>query len=183
MRPLNSIFILVVAYLSVFLSAWLEWPRLIFGTSIVLLPALMVYVGMTQGLPTITMASIGSGLCFDAMSANPLGVSILPLFLIAFIINQCRELLPRADSFAQTVLGAAASAFYPLMTLFLICNVSRLPLLSWRTIWHIIVATIEGGLAAPALFWLFDRLDLALNYRPRYETSFRPDREIKRGRA
>ncbi len=183
MNWLNSIFIFGAAWVMIFLESWLQWPRNFFGTSFALLPGLMVYAGLTRDVPMITAVSLISGLCFDAMSANPLGVSILPLFLIAFIIFQCRELLLRENTFAQMVLGAGAAVFYQLMTLFLVCSVGISPLLGWKTIWHIFVALVSGGLATPVLFILFDRLDQALNYRPRVETSFRPDREIKRGRA
>ncbi len=183
MNQLNSIFVFAAVWLTVFLESWLDLPRHLFGTSIALLPGLMVYTGLTRGLGMITAVSLFGGLMFDSMSANPLGVSILPLFLIGFLIFLYRELLLRENPFAQFVLGAAASGFYPLMTLFLICNVGVVPLIGWKTVWHILVSMIEGGIATPVLFMMFDRLDLALNYRPRTETSFRPDREIKRGRA
>jgi cell shape-determining protein MreD len=183
MNWFSSIFIYATAYLSVFVSSWIAWPRQLLGIGINLLPGLMVYTGLTQGLPTITAVSLCGGMWFDAMSGNPLGTSVLPLFLIGFIIHQCRELLLRANVFANCVLGAAASLFYPLMTLFLLCNLGTVPLLGWKTIWHLLVSTVEGGLITPLLFMMFDRLDQALNYRPRHETSFRPDRQIKRGRA
>ena len=40
-----------------------------------------------------------------------------------------------------------------------------------------------GGLMTPVWFWIFDRLLLALSYQPLNQSSFRPDRQIKRGRS
>jgi hypothetical protein len=39
------------------------------------------------------------------------------------------------------------------------------------------------GAATPVCFKLLDRLRGALEYQPVIQTSFRPDREIKRGRG
>ena len=41
---------------------------------------------------------------------------------------------------------------------------------------------LGGALFTPLFFLLFDRLNRALNYAPNSQTSFRQDREIKRGR-
>ena len=43
------------------------------------------------------------GLWFDSLSANPLGVSVLPLFLVGLAIHLNRELILRDQAFAQVV--------------------------------------------------------------------------------
>ena len=61
------------------------------------------------------------GLWFDSLSANPLGVSVLPLFVVGLAIHVKRELIVRDQTFAQVVLGAAAPALaVPLLTLLLL---------------------------------------------------------------
>jgi hypothetical protein len=42
--------------------------------------------------------------------------------------------------------------------------------------------TAGGAVATPVIFALFGWCDHALGYQPRLETSFRSDREIRRGR-
>jgi hypothetical protein len=42
--------------------------------------------------------------------------------------------------------------------------------------------TAGGAVATPFIFALMDKCNRALGYQPTQETSFRPDREIKRGR-
>ena len=49
------------------------------GAQIDLLPALMVYAALNAGLPTVALLAVFGGLWFDTLSANPLGISILPL--------------------------------------------------------------------------------------------------------
>ena len=84
------------------------------GAQITLLPALMVYASLTSGIGTVALLAVCGGLWRDSLSADPLGVSILPLFLIGFIILWKRDLLLRENQFAQMALGLAAGAVFPL---------------------------------------------------------------------
>jgi cell shape-determining protein MreD len=122
------------------------------------------------------------GLWFDTLSANPLGVSILPLMLVGFPIYLRRDLILRGLPFAQFVLGAIASAIVPLLTVLFLLNGGKQPLIGWGSLWQLIVMTLGGALLTPVIFALFVWCDRALGYQPRTETSFRADREIHRGR-
>jgi rod shape-determining protein MreD len=182
MNWFNTIAILVVAYLAVFAQATLNEFRFGFGAQIDLLPSLVVYASLSGGVLTLTLVAVCGGLWIDSLSANPLGVSMLPLFLAGLLIQRSRELILRQQPFAQFVLGAAASAAVPFLTLLLLLNTNSQPLVSWFSLWQWIVMGVVGGAVTPLWFLVFDRLGEALNYRPLGETSFRADREIKRGR-
>ncbi len=56
--------------------------RHLLGAQVDLLPVLMVYTALNAGLPVIASLAVLGGLGFDALSANPLGVTILPLFIV-----------------------------------------------------------------------------------------------------
>src|SRR5947207_2858774 len=101
MTPLNSILILLVAFLAVFCEAAFSGFRNLLGAQIDLLPALVVYAALSTGLVTI---------------------------------------------------------------------------------WQLLVMSVGGMIATPALFLLFDWFDGIFTYRRATETSFRPDREIRRSR-
>ena len=105
MNWLNSILILLVAFVAVFLEAAFDGVRHILGAQIDLLPAMMVYAALSSGLLTMTSLAVLGGLWFDTLSANPLGVSIMPLFLVGFLIFLRRDLILRGQLFAQFVLG------------------------------------------------------------------------------
>ena len=182
MNWLNTIFILALAYVAVFLEATFDAPRHWIGAQITLLPALMVYTSLTAGIGSVAALAIFCGLCLDSLSAAPLGVSILPLFVIGFVILQKRDLLLRENRFAQMTLGLAAGALFPLATLFLLLNMGLAPQIGWLVLWQWIVGTLAGGILTPACFTLFDRVRRAFEYPAHNQSSFRPDREIKRGR-
>jgi len=86
MNVFQPILILAAAFLAVFGEATLPFPRSLLGAQVDLLPAIMVYAALNSGLATVVALAILGGLWFDTFSANPLGVTILPLFAIGFAI-------------------------------------------------------------------------------------------------
>jgi rod shape-determining protein MreD len=183
MNILHTILILATAFVLVFLQATVTPWRNLLGAQIDFLPSLMIYTGLSSGITSISLVAICGGIWLDSLSANPLGISVLPLFIIGFIIQRYRGLILRDQSFAQFMLGLGASALAPLITLGLLLNMNEHPLLGWFSIWQWVVMAVGGAVATPIWFWIFDRLLLALSYQPLNENSFRPDRQIKRGRS
>ena len=182
MNLLNTILIFAVAFLAVFGEAALPGMRSLLGAQVDLLPALMVYAGLNASLPVIASLAIFGGLWFDVLSANSLGVSILPLFVLGLVIFMKRDLILSELPFAQLVLGAAASAAVPVLVVLLLLTLGRSPLLGWASLWQWLVMTAGGAIATPIIFELFNWLNQVFGYQVRKETSFRPDREILRGR-
>jgi hypothetical protein len=182
MNWFNTIAILVVAYLAVYVQATFNELRHTLGVQVDLLPSLVVYAGLSGGVVTLSLVAVCSGLWIDSLSVNPLGISVLPLFLIGLLFQRYRDLILREEPFAQFVLGASASAAVPLFTVLLLVNSNAEPLIGWFSIWQWLVISVVGGAMTPVWFSFFDWLGQALNYRPIGESSFRADREIKRGR-
>jgi rod shape-determining protein MreD len=180
-RP--TMFVLAAAFVAVFLETSVSLFRNLLGAQIDLLPALMVYAALTHGFKTMVLLAVCGGLWFDSLSLNPLGVSVLPLLLIGLLIYRSRDLLLREHIFAQVVLGVMAGAAQPLGTLFILLNAGMTPLLGWVSLWRWVVLAAGRGAMTTVCFKLFDRLHWAFEYQPVTQTSFRPDREIKRGRA
>lgn len=182
MNLLQPTLILLAAFLAVFWEAAFPGASRWFKTQIDLLPALMVYTSLRAKPGMIAALALLGGLFFDSLSANPLGVTILPLFAVGFAIYFRRDLLLRDQPYAQFVLGLAASAATPALTLLLLLTMGHAPLIGWGSLWQWLVMTLAGGLAAPLVFFLFDLCEHAFGYRRMTENSFRPDREIRRGR-
>lgn len=182
MNFFQPILILSAAFVAVFFEATLTFPRNLLGAQVDLLPVLIVYSALNASLPTIALLAVFGGLWFDTFSANPLGISIIPLFVVGFPLYLRRDLLLRDVPFAQFVLGGIASALVPVLTLLMLLSGSYAPLLGWGSIWQWLVMTLGGAVAAPFIFALLKRCEGALGYQPRTETSFRPDREIQRGK-
>ncbi len=182
MNALSPILILLTAFIAVFLEAAFDGSRHWLGVQIDLLPSLMVYAALSSSIVTITLLAVLGGLWFDSLSANPLGITILPLFLAGFLIYLRRGLILREQIFARWVLGLAASGFVPLATVILLLTLKEAPQLGWGFAWQWLVMTASGALLTPAGFLLFDGLDHLLVYRPVKPSTFRYDRQIRRGR-
>ena len=182
-RILNTTFIMLAALLAVFWEAAFNGFRHFLGAQIDLLPPLMIYAGLTAGTPTVGALALFGGLWFDSLSANPLGVSVLPLFIIGVLSFASREFIVRDQIFAQFILGLASSAAVPVMVLLMLLSTGSEPLIGWGTLWQLIIMSLGGAIATPVFFELFGLLHRAFGYKKRSETSFRPDREIARGRS
>ena len=182
MNSLNTIFILGAAFLAVFWEAAFGGLRHILGAQVDLLPALMVYASLCTGLTTVSLLAVCGGLWFDSLSANPLGVTVLPLFIIGFAIHLAHELILRDHTYAQFVLGLGASALMPILTLLVLLSIGQKPLVGWGTLWQLVVLTVGGAVATPICFELFGWLQRTLVHPSAAQSSFRPDREIRRGR-
>jgi len=182
MTWLPNILILIAALLAVFGQSTFNGLRHLLGAQIDLLPALMVYTALTAGPAMMLLLAVTGGMLFDSLSANPLGVSVLPLLTVGFLIQWRRDLLLHEHGSARFALGLVASAVAPLLSVLILLTLGKSPLLGWGSLWQWVVLSVGGGVATPILFFLFDWFNNALGYQRVVETSFRPDREIRRGR-
>lgn len=182
MRGLNLILVLFAAFLAVYLQSSVDWLRNVTGAQIDLLPALIVYAALTHEIEFLATLAICSGLWLDSLSANPLGVSVLPLFVVGLVVFRFRSLLLRELTYAQFVLGLMASAAVPALTLVTLLTFDANPILGWGSLWQWFVVSILGAIATPVCFQFFDWMNRTLSYARTSETSFRADREIRHGR-
>lgn len=181
MNALNTIIILAAAFAAVFAEAAFPLLHRWLGAQVDLLPALMVCAALNTDIVTVSLLAVFGGLWFDALSANPPGITILPLFAAGFVICVKRDLILRVP-FAQFVLGAMVSALVPALTVLLLLTAGQNPLLGWGSLWQWLVMTAGGAVATPLLFELFAWCRRTLGYQPQTETAFRPDREIRRNK-
>jgi cell shape-determining protein MreD len=195
--------VLLVAVAAVALQGALLWPRRWLGAQPDLLPCLMVFCGLSSPLALVSAAALLGGFCFDALSANPPGISVPPLLALGVLAHQGRGLLLRDSRTAQAALGAAACVAAPLATLLLLRalwplldapggapawqaeragRLSAAPPAGWFLLRHALVAAGFGALATPLLFRLLDWIGRAFSYPEALPTAHRANREIKRGR-
>jgi rod shape-determining protein MreD len=182
MNFLSPILMLFLGFLIVFFEAWFQGFRLYLGAQIHFLPILMVYTSLTYGLGSITALAIVGGLLSDSLSANPLGVSTLALFVSGWVLARYKGLLLRELTYAQFILGLGACAAVPLMVLVELMALDANPLIGVGTLWQWGIAAVVGGLLTPLFFKVLDSIERAFNYQPVAQSTFRPDRQIKRGR-
>jgi hypothetical protein len=175
-------FLLLAAFLGVWAETQLVLFREVLGAPLHFLPSLMVVAALQSSTRVTAALAVLGGLWFDSFSANPLGATILPLFAVGQGLRSFEALVLRDLPYAQFLLGAGAGVLVPLLTLALLLTLGLSPALGWTTAWHLAVMGLSGGLMTPLLFQVFLRIEQALNHPAMVETSFRHDREIKRGR-
>lgn len=174
-----------------FLTTWLavfgqtQFPVLSgsLGIPLDVLPALVVYAALSHGLPTVLGIAMIAGLGTDALSANPIGISLVPCFMLGLVLNLRRHLLLREQGYAQLWLGLAGGIAIPLMTWGLLWMDDQPAPMGLGGLFRILVIGFLNAVACPALFVVFDGLRDIFDYEPIPEMGFRNDREIKRGRT
>jgi cell shape-determining protein MreD len=183
MRAVHPGLLLLFTYLAVFLECRVEWLRNLIGVQIDILPPIIVYASLSTNFATVGLLAFSGGLLYDSLSANPLGVTVLPLLLTGLVLLWFRDLLLRDHPYARNMLGLFASLAVPAMTLILMLSLGQEPPLGWGTLWVFIILGGSGFLLTPLVFSVFDRLRNMFQYQV-LETpgSFREDREIKRSR-
>ncbi len=184
MTLFRSILILLTALLAVFVETQVGFTERLLAVRIPLLPAVVVYGALRGGPGVLTATATLGGLGLDSLSANPLGLSVIPLLLAGLVMRHFESMLLRDLPYAQFMLGAAAAALLFVMSLGLLLTLHQEPVLGWATVWRGVVSSIGAGALTPLCFKVLDGVDHALNPQPALESSsFRKDREIKRGRT
>lgn len=177
-----TIGLFTLAWLDVFAQTQFPSVTQWVGAPLNFLPALIVYAALSCPLSVVAALAIGAGLSVDSLSANPLGVSVLPLFAVGLVFHLRQHLILRDQPYAQFWLGLAAAISAPLLTLVMLRLVSAQPIVGPFLLWQLTVIGLLNGAVCPVLFWLLDTLRRTFDYSPVSEGSFRADREIKRGR-
>jgi rod shape-determining protein MreD len=179
----NLIALGLMSYVAVFLAARFHGFAMLTGAQFDFLPGLVVVAAMMHGVWAVLVVSITGGLLYDCLSANPFGVTTLVLALVGTFVYLNRDLLLRDQTYPQFILGAGASAAAPVLSYLVVSVMGRHPLVVWTSLWVWTLLAVTGGLITPVWFVIFRKVDKALHYQDVPESSFRPDREIERGRT
>lgn len=182
MNSLNTCLVLTAVWLAVFVECTTAFFRNMTGAQPDLLPSLVVYATLTSGLGLGAVSAVFGGLCIDALSHNPLGISIGPLFVIAIVIERYRGLILRDQTYAQFITGICAGAAAPALTLVLLLNTDHTPLVGWSSLWQWAVVSLVSGLFTPLWFLLFGWIAQRLSYEVLPDPMSQANRQIKRGR-
>lgn len=182
MNRLSLFFLFLVTWLAVFAQVQFVVLRDWLGVPPSIIPAIVAYAALTHGITVSTLLPVIAGLWIDSLSASRLGVSIAPLFTLGFLLQLRRHLILRDQRYAQFWIGFGAGFGVNLFVLLLLSAGRREPVSGWITLWQLPLLGLINGLACPGLFLLFDALHDTFDYRPVTQSSFRADRETKRGR-
>lgn len=173
---------IALALVAVFVSVAWEGPRRWLGVPMAWLPAVLVAAALDLRTEAWRWVAVLGGVASDCFSANPLGASVLPLYLAGAFLRSRNELWLGDLPFAQAILGAGTAWAVALLTLPLVMTFGQPPLLGWRLVWRIGMFGLSAAAITPAVFALNRRFDRWLAHPELDLSSFRPDREILRGK-
>lgn len=179
---LQMICTLTLAWLAIFVQAAGPGVQWWLGAQPDLLPALMVHAALRTSLVNVCLLALWGGLLLDTVSANPPGISSLPLFAVGLGLHLRRDLILRDQPFAQFMMGLMAGAAVPALTVVLLLSLGRQPVLGWSSLLPWSGLALSSGIATPLFFRLFRVLEGWFAHRRPGSVPFRPDREIRRGR-
>lgn len=169
--------LMLVTLAILFLEATFTLPREWLGSQISALPALMVYTALRGTLTQVTAFSIIGSLGHAALSADPPGAILLPLFILGAAIHWNQTTLHRQALLPRFLIGALASGLAPLLSLFLLITLGWEPLLGLSTLWQWLVTALGGGLLTICCFPALDRFQRALTH-PVEDTPYQPTANI-----
>ena len=186
MNRFSYIVVLCIIFIGIFLATVINTPREWLGAQFEITPLIVAYVALRGSAGEAAFAAAFGGLFLDSLSMNPLGISILPLFLIAVVLQSSKEIMVVNSTYTQFIVGLCAGAASPVLTMFMMLLVDGPePMLGWVTLWHLTRLSLPCGLLSPILFKTMDRLDGMLTY-PSYpqisESMVSGNRQIKRGK-
>lgn len=182
MNWVPAISLFVVTWLAIFAQTQFAMVTNFLGAPLSFVPAIVVYAALTSRLAMVTGLIVFAALGMDSLASGRFGVSLPPFFAIGFLIHVRQHLILREQRYAQFWLGFGAGLAVPVTTLMLLSFAQVSPIHGWATLWHLLVSAVGNGLLCPAFFRLFDGLRHTFEYQPVHESSFRADRQIKRGR-
>jgi len=146
------------------------------------LPVFAAYAALHGGLGAIIGVAMIGGAWLDVLSANPLGTSLLSLFLTALIIHRVHEVLLKGQLAAQFFVSLTAGGLGPVITYVVLWGMSMQPLAGWGTLWQIVVNAIICGVAGPFIFLILNQMDSWVSYEPVAQPWNRSVVEVKRSK-
>ena len=176
--------LLLGVYFLIFLQSHWQMPRLWLGFQPDLTPALMVFVGLTMGAGYVSSIALMSGLWLDSLSANPFGMSILPLFLVGWIVFCFRKKIMAVEFMAQIYLGILGGLIVFLLQLTLLILLSFNPLIGWEMIFLAMLNAFFCGLAVPFFYLLHKWFKSLFSHSSHEPNKWRNNnRQIVRGKS
>ncbi|MSR42972.1 MAG: hypothetical protein EXS19_02920 [Pedosphaera sp.] len=148
-----------IALLSLYVESVLAWPRALIGAQIATLPALVIFAALRSDFPALLAVILLGSLWRDALSADPLGLSLLPLAAVGAVVYSNRQIIVGDQFYARFMVGAIAGAAVPLLMLLQLFTLGREPLVGWFFPWQLAVMAVGSGLLVPLYFRLVDWLE------------------------
>ncbi len=179
MKHFYALGLLVITLLALYATNAFDWPQRISGTRIDPLPALMVCAALRAPVLALTLLAVLGSLWQSSLSADPPGLSMIPLFAVGVIVSLNRRAIHTRLWSARFAVAAGAGALVPCINLGTLVLLGREPLFGWSSLWQLAVMSLASGLLALFFFPMLNWLDKAVEDQPLaapYDTTTRINR-------
>ena len=166
MKAFLTITILLVALITTYAASAWSLPLQMLGTQLAPLPPLMLATALRTPITTIAILAIFASLTQSALSSDPLGLSLLPLYTLGFIVHINSHNLLHHHIGSRFALGAIAGAMIPLMSLALLLLTNKEPLIGWFSLWQWAASILSSGLMTLIFYPLIEWLDKSVEEQP-----------------
>ncbi len=154
---MSKTFLFVAVVLAMALQCALAAVVNLAGVKLDLMPAMVVFGALFASWNRALFVAVACGLLLDALSFQPLGMSVAPLAVGAAAINHFQRVLYRDNILLRAALGGAISLAASLWTwLLLQFSTTPLPLQFWIAAKMALIALL-AALGTPPLLWLLNR--------------------------
>jgi hypothetical protein len=155
MKTFLTFTILLTALIVIFFETACQIPRNFTGAQIDPLPALMIVTALRAPILSITALAIMGSLWQSSLSSDPLGICMLPLFMLGMLVRLNSKSIAHHHIGSQFALGAIAGALVPTLSLCLLLLSGHQPMIELYSLWQLAVGIIGNGLFALGFFpWL-----------------------------
>lgn len=166
MKTFFGFTILLTALIAIFFETACQIPRSFTGAQIDPLPALMVVTALRAPVLVITALAIMGSLWQSSLSSDPLGISMLPLFLLGMLVHLNIKSISHHHIGSRFALGAIAGALVPILILCLLLLSGHQPMIGLYSLWQYAMSIIGSGLFALSFFPLLEWLNRNMEEQP-----------------
>lgn len=158
MKHWNIIVLLSSAVLLVWYQTWAQWPHLLLGVRLDLLPALVLYCALFRSWKELFLVCGVGGWMFDSFSLNPLGMSTLALLLPSYGLYCYRKVILSDSLWVQALMGFILGVISPLLVCLVLTGVEPSPVFGTSLIWCFLVLGMTTAMAAPLVVLVMEYL-------------------------
>lgn len=153
---MTKTFLFLAVVLAMALQCTLAAVVNISGAKLELVPAMVVFAALFANWRRALFVAVAGGLLFDALSYQPLGLSVAPLAVATVAINHFQRVLYRRNILLQIALGGATSFAVSVWT-WMLLRFTATPLpLQLDILEKIVLIALLAAAGTPLLLWLLN---------------------------
>lgn len=114
-NKMTALILIVAVYFALVIQTTLPPLGLMGGTKYFLIPSILAYASLSCSFNTLIVVVLVGGLLHDGLTQNPLGMSVIPLFICGLTLQGMRKYFFRGRFITHMMMGVALGFAVALM--------------------------------------------------------------------